>query len=524
MLFMKQQIIFTCCLLFITVGDAVGQWGKVDPAEIEKMMQLPQDDWLNLTLMGTKIGYAHIYMEKSIYEGEDAIRTRTDMVMDLKRTGTGLRLTTTRISYVGMDLVPRYFITTSNETGQEKRVEGRIRNNVAYLETSLTGKTTHSEIPISADTLFEGMISYFLLQRGIRVGDAHTLHVFNLDLMQPVKTEISVLREDQIEFDGVMEPVYVVNYTMDIMGGLTTTQWLGHDGTTYRMEVGLMGLNMVLAKTDMQTALGESGEVDVILNTKIFAQGGLPIPGARRFKARLRLTEGHLGKAVVVDSRQKLKIDNDPRHGTIEIDIPVMDRAETPIPLLLDRNAPATTRIPINRNLPIQDQHNSEELAQFLKSTVYIQAEHPAIQAKAIEVLDGETNAWKSAEKLGRWVYKNIRDKNLKIGFGSALQTLESLEGDCTEHTVLMIAMARSVGIPARVCAGLVFQRDAFYYHFWPEVYVGEWVAMEPTLGQIQADANHIQLAGSELESDSMLEFGEGVMRTLNQLEIEVVE
>jgi hypothetical protein len=70
----------------------------------------------------------------------------------------------------------------------------------------------------------------------------------------------------------------------------------------------------------------------------------------------------------------------------------------------------------------------------------------------------------------------------------------------------------------------MVFQRDAFYYHFWPEVYVGEWIAMEPTLGQLQADANHIQLAGSTLESDSMLEYGEGVLRTLNQLEIEVIE
>ena len=502
---MKRHIFFTCCLLFIIIGDAVGQWGKVDPAEIEKMMQLPQDDWLNLTLMGTKIGYAHIYIEKSVYEGEAAIRARTDMVMDLKRTGTGLRLTTTRISYVGMDLVPRYFITTSNETGQERRVEGRIRNSVAYLETSLTGKTTHSEIPISADTIFEGMISYFLLQHSIQVGDAHTLPVFNLDLMQPVQTGISVLREDQIEFNGKMEPVYVVNYTMDIMGGITTTQWLGHNGTTYRLELGLMGLKMVLAKTDIQTALGESGVVDVILNTKIFAQGERPTPHARRFKAHLRLAEGQLDKAVMIDSRQKLKVDNDPRHGVLEINIPVMDREAAP-------------------NLPIQDQHNNEELAQFLKSTVYIQAEHPAIQMKAVEVLDGETNAWKSAEKLCRWVYKNIRDKNLKIGFGSALQTLESLEGDCTEHTVLMIAMARSVGIPARVCAGLVFQRDAFYYHFWPEVYVGKWIAMEPTLGQIQADANHIQLAGSELESDSMLELGEGVMRTLNQLEIEVLE
>ena len=191
--------------------------------------------------------------------------------------------------------------------------------------------------------------------------------------------------------------------------------------------------------------------------------------------------------------------------GVLEINMPPVD------PL----NAPS---------LPLPLEESQSELAQFLKSSVYIQAEHPAIRAKAVQILDGETNSWAAAATLCQWVHANISDKNLQTGFGSSLQTLESLEGDCTEHTVLFIALARSVGIPARVCAGIVFQRDAFYYHFWPEVYTGEWIAMEPTLGQLQADANHIQLAGSALESDSMLEFGEGVLRTLNQLEIEVIE
>ena len=69
-----------------------------------------------------------------------------------------------------------------------------------------------------------------------------------------------------------------------------------------------------------------------------------------------------------------------------------------------------------------------------------------------------------------------------------------------------------------------MFQVDAFYYRFWPEGYVGEWFATDPTLGQWQADASHIQLAGSIMESDSMIEMGEGVMRTLNQLEIEILK
>ena len=84
--------------------------------------------------------------------------------------------------------------------------------------------------------------------------------------------------------------------------------------------------------------------------------------------------------------------------------------------------------------------------------------------------------------------------------------------------------MARSVGIPARICSGLVFSGNAFYYHFWPEVYVGKWVQMDPTLGQVIADANHILLEGNMLETNSMVEYTEGVFRTLNQLEIAIVE
>ena len=119
--------------------------------------------------------------------------------------------------------------------------------------------------------------------------------------------------------------------------------------------------------------------------------------------------------------------------------------------------------------------------------------------------------------------YSHYGEK-ISSGFGSSLTALESLSGDCTEHTVLFIALARAAGIPARICSGIAFARDAFYYHFWAEVYVGRWVQMDPTWGQTIADANHIQLDGSTLESDNLTEFVEGVFRTLNQLEIAIVE
>ncbi|MDA1190354.1 MAG: transglutaminase-like domain-containing protein, partial [Candidatus Poribacteria bacterium] len=140
------------------------------------------------------------------------------------------------------------------------------------------------------------------------------------------------------------------------------------------------------------------------------------------------------------------------------------------------------------------------------------------------EIARDATNGWDAMNRIGWWVYRNVRDKGLDKGFASAKQTLDSRSGDCTEHTMLAVALTRAVGIPARICAGVVWQKDAFYYHFWYEAFIGEWVAMDPTLGQFPADARRIQLTGERFESDTALEFGEGILKTLNRLELRSVQ
>ena len=80
-------------------------------------------------------------MDNAVYKGEDVLRTRTDMVIEIKRGDFALRFDNTRISYVGMEsCFPRYFVLTSNESGAEKRVEGRVEDGFAHIETTLAGK------------------------------------------------------------------------------------------------------------------------------------------------------------------------------------------------------------------------------------------------------------------------------------------------------------------------------------------------------------------------------------------------
>jgi len=503
--FMNQTFLF--CFLFIIINTM----------EFNYFYKLPQEDWMNLMIMGIKAGYAHVFMDKAEYNGEEMIKIRSEMMIALKRSGLLLQLSKTKEAYLGMDLLPRHFISTSNETGEDKLVEGKIENGTVTLRTTLSGKTTVESKAIPTDIVFEEMLGFIALSRGLKVGDQYDLNVFNLELLEPVKTTVAVAGEDVIDYNGEQKKVFVLDYTLDLMGGIQSREWLGPDGTTYKMAMGAMGIEML--RTDKQTALGEVGDVDVIINTKIFPQGEQPESGSDYFKARVTLSSGDLSQTFMNTERQKISLGPDAKTGILEVrTLAISEQSAPSLPITDRRNNPLPPFIPLNKGG--QGVVNGE-LSEFLKTTMYVQADDESIRKQAHKIVSSETNSWKAAMLICKWVHDKIWNKNLKVGFGSAKQTLASLEGDCTEHTVLFIALARAVGIPSRICAGLVYQRDAFYYHFWPEVYVGKWVSMEPTLGQIQADATHIQLAGGKLESESALEFGEGVLRTLNRLQIE---
>ena len=85
----------------------------------------------------------------------------------------------------------------------------------------------------------------------------------------------------------------------------------------------------------------------------------------------------------------------------------------------------------------------------------------------------------------------------------TALDALLEKRGECQSHTYLFAALARASGIPTRVVNGLVYSREyeGFLYHAWPEVFVGEWKAMDPTFGQDRVDATHIKLTENPNES-----------------------
>jgi len=133
-----------------------------------------------------------------------------------------------------------------------------------------------------------------------------------------------------------------------------------------------------------------------------------------------------------------------------------------------------------------------DSLAPYLKPEPLVQSEDPRIQAQARQIQGRTHSPERFARALVSWVHDEL-EKRITVSVPSAVEVLETRRGDCNEHTVLFVALARAAGLPARTAAGLVYVDGRFYYHAWPEVYLNGWVAVDPTFGQFPADAAHLR-------------------------------
>jgi Transglutaminase-like superfamily len=120
------------------------------------------------------------------------------------------------------------------------------------------------------------------------------------------------------------------------------------------------------------------------------------------------------------------------------------------------------------------------------------------------------------AERINTWVHDSIADR-ITFGVPNALQVLKTRSGDCNEHTQLFVALARAAGLPARVAAGLAYVDGKFYYHAWPEVFLDNWVPVDPTFGQFPADAAHLRFTVGGLARQTEL------LRLMGNLRIDVL-
>ena len=132
------------------------------------------------------------------------------------------------------------------------------------------------------------------------------------------------------------------------------------------------------------------------------------------------------------------------------------------------------------------------------------------LQSDAPEVIDLAKRAIGEAEgdaarmqRLEQFVRGFISNKNLAVGYASALEIVRKPEGDCTEHAVLLAALGRSLGIATRVVDGLAYAPqfagagNVFVPHAWVQAWIdGRWQSFDAALAGF--DAGHIAFSSGD--------------------------
>ncbi len=315
-----------------------------------------------------------------------------------------------------------------------------------------------------------------LAARGLRTGDVHTVSVFDPATLRNTTMRLEVGRRELVTAGGRPLPAFVVDSTF---AGVRARSWITDTGEVVREE-SPMGLLVVRESPERAQALAVPGSVqsDLLEAAAIVPSRPTRIDDPTTV-ARLRLRLGGL------EGFDRRDLDGDGQRLDGEV-LTVTD----------PRDLAATAR--------------PADLEPYGRAEAFIESDAPEIVAEARKAAAGATLPRTQAERLVRHVHA-LLEKKPTVSLPSALEVLRTRVGDCNEHTTLYVAMARALGLPARIVVGLVYLRGAFYYHAWPEVFVegppgrGLWLAVDPTLDQFPADATHVRLARGGLERQAAI-------------------
>lgn len=317
-----------------------------------------------------------------------------------------------------------------------------------------------------------------LASEGLVAGTSKQWMVFDPATMKNAPVMIKIGAREVVN-GGARRPIPAFKVDMTF-SGMTTTSWITDTGEIVREE-SPMGLITVVETQEQATALAVSNRMqeDMLQAAAIvpaMATNQRIVEPRDVKKLKLRLIGAELPKAEVEGSGQTISGD------AVEL-IDPRDLKALAAPADLDR---------------------------YLHAEPFIESDAPEIRAEAERMVAGITGVRERAERLTREVNALI-DKKPTMSLPSALEVLRTKVGDCNEHTALFVALARSLGIPARINVGVVYVRGAFYYHAWPEVYIDEgnarglWLPVDPTLNQFPADATHLRLARGGLDKQAAI-------------------
>lgn len=522
---MKTNTLYFFSILLLGVLNAL-YFAQEVSSEIPDIVSLYPDRWYRMERQNQMVGYSRVRLSWVEYEGQKLIRDQTEFIqlnrrkiahmddvfssstlVDILRSPTGELIRERTLGQEGSGQDTRYF-KGSMEKGasgytykaeilnyQQKPLgEAKIHTHTPKEVVSLDGESVLIPYIQNKQLNASSKIEFFLMD-----GETGSLYKHEATLCEPEKIMVAGVEKECIGVQLLNTGTQSKQYYYFQEDGLLTRIYNGDTTLFYCTE----------EEIKQQVNNFKKGKVSPnrlpTLETAIHTSPDLP--GAFNLKS--------LTIELSVKKRPRVDPPDFPNNHWQE----VLSREEVPerniiryVLKLKDFDKPVTTSYPIEAK---------PEFAEHLKATPLMQVDHPLVKNTAMEIVQGETDARKAAEKIAKYVYQNLSKGNSGvIGQYSAVEILQNRYGDCSEHCLLFTALCRAAGIPARRVSGLVCLGNLWGPHAWNEIWVGDWIGADPTTGDVGNVARYIFVGYpddpySTLEAVSKGFYGYATMRLL---------
>ncbi|MFO7567288.1 MAG: transglutaminase domain-containing protein [Enhygromyxa sp.] len=164
------------------------------------------------------------------------------------------------------------------------------------------------------------------------------------------------------------------------------------------------------------------------------------------------------------------------------------------------------------------------QIRRYLDSTTKAQSDDSMIVRRARQIVGSERDAMLAAERIVESVFLGLAKEAGVRGSATALEVLQNGAGDCTEHAVLVVALMRAAGIPARVVDGIVMASDIdgsgmAGYHAWAEIWLGQWIGVDATVNETGTSARYLQFG---IDEPGSMSSGGKLTRAIGRVGIEL--
>lgn len=437
-----------------------------------------KEHWAGIYFNNKKIGYT----QSSIKKIEEGYQIYENIFLDMTIMSVPQQVYININSVADKNLYLKIFSFKLKSGLLQVTAYGSAEGTALRVIVDTMGGTQKKTLQLKQPPIMASSLKYAVMKEGIKVGAVLNRTIFDPATMdfRPIHVHVESLEE--LILDDHTYQCYKIRQQFN---GIDVYTWIDEHGEILKEE-SPTGLIMIREDEKKARGGGWEGKQDMIESTAIKTNTSLVNESLVHLKIRLKNVP--LDGFTLHDGRQQM-----------------------------NGNCITVTRENIKHTDTYNLPHPFGGMEDFLKAEPYIEIDDDTLRSTAATIIRPTKDAQQAVRMIAQWVYKNI-EKRPSISLPSARAVLKTKFGDCNEHAVLFVGLCRAVGIPARVCAGIVYMRGSFYYHAWAEVFLKSWVTVDPTLNQFPADVTHIKFIHGSLGDQVSL------LKIIGKLSVDILE